>query len=435
VLALLAACSEVSETDPGPTSSFYRPMGIGVHGGNLLVASSNFDLRYDDETGGSVIAVDPSVDPAAWRGGLNIKSFAAEMAIADPADPRGARHQCDIADPLALVPVRGGDTLYRIKIGAGGALSCGDGCELSLAGRDFTDPFAVGVGCDRLSGFARAYVGYLRSVGAAAWITQIDLTQPDSADGAVQHAAFGSGQMRAFAFDPDRRRLYVAQTTTGASTVIRYIDLAGGCRFDAAMADGGCRTGVAALWRGIEPRGIALSRADGPDPFRRIYVSARVFDPVAAAAVGVRVGEVGGILLVADLVDDLAGQTQIQVVKVVEALGYGAGALALLPGRGTGLRDVVAMLAGDSGELLFFDDETDDRVYVGADPDTGHPLVGAAPFGLAVDPVPSAGFAHVYVGSFLESFVTRIDVPLADINALVVPPPDPGFRRIAGGTP
>ncbi len=425
LLALPVACSDVSTVEPGPTTSFYRPLGIGVHEGNLVVASSNSDLRYSDESGGSVISVDPLADPVTWLGGLNVRSFAGELAIADPA-------RCGIPAALALVPVRGSDVLYRIGIDAAGALSC-DGCELSLTGQGATDPFAIGVACDG-AGFARAYVGYLRSMGGAAWITQLDLTQPDGADGAVQHASFGSGQMRAFAFDADRKRLYVAQSATGSSTFIRYVDLLGGCRFGAPVAENGCRSGFAALWEGIEPRAIALSRA-GPEPFRRMYVSARVYDPALAASVGVRFGEVGGVLLVADLVDDLAGQTQLQIVKVVKPLGYGAGALALLPGRGPAVRDVVAVLAGDAGELLLFDDETNDLVFVGEDPN-GHPLLGSAPTGLAVDPVPSvAGDAHVYVGSFQENFVTRIDVPLADINTLTLPVPPATFPRIAGGTP
>lgn len=420
LLALPVACSELSDVEPGPTTSFYRPMGIGVHEGNLVVASSNADLRYDDESGGSVISVDPA--SGAWRGGVNIRSFAGELAIADPT-------RCGVPGALALIPVRGSDVLYRIAIGAGGALSCGEGCELSLGGHGATDPFAIGVACDG-AGFARVYVGYLRAVNGAATITQIDLTQPDSADGAVQHASFGIGQMRAFAFDPTRKRLYAAQSATGSATVIRHVELLGGCRFDAAVSQGGCPSGTVALLPGIEPRGIALSRADGPEPSRRVYVSARVYDPAAAAAVGVRVGEVGGVLIVGDLVEDLTGQTQLQIVKVVRPLGYGAGALALLPGRGPAVREVVAMLASDSGELLLFDDETDDAVLIGRDPGSGHPLLGASPFGLAVDPVASGGLAHVYVGSFLESFVTRIDVTLADVNTpLVLSPP------ITGGTP
>ncbi len=423
LLALPVACSELSDVEPGPTTSFYRPVGIGVHEGNLVVASSNADLRYDDESGGSVISVDPLADPVTWLGGLNIKSFAGELAIVDPT-------RCGVP-ARALVPVRGSDVLYRIAIGAGGELSCGEGCELSLGGHDATDPFAIGVACDG-AGFARAYVGYLRAVNGAATITQIDLTQPDSADGAIQHASFGIGQMRAFAFDPTRKRLYAAQTATGRSTVIHYVDLLGDCRLDAAADDPNrCRTHFVALWSGIEPRGIALSRGDGPEPFSRMYVSARVFDPVAAAAVGVRVGEAGGVLIAGDLVDDLTGRTQLQVAKVVQ-LGYGAGALALLPGRGPTVREAVAVLAGDSGELHLFDDETGDHVYVGRDT-VGHPLVGAAPTGLAVDPVQTVtGEAHVYVGSFQENFVTRIDVPLADLNGLVLPPALP---RVLGANP
>ncbi len=418
-LSALVGCSDVSRVDPGPTDSFYRPTGMGVYAGKLVVASSNFDLRFDDDTGGSVISVDPAQDPARWLGGFNIRSFAGEMAIADPADPRGARYQCaGIPGALALVPVRGSDLLYRVALDAGGVPSCA-GCELSLGGGEFTDPFAVGVACG--PGLARAYVGHLRSVLGRAWISQIDLTKPDpAAEGAVLHASFEFGQMRGFAFDADRKRLYVAQTATGPSTVIRWIDLAGGCTFGAAPEGGGCRVGTSPLPPGIEPHGIALSRADGPEPFRRIYVAARVFDPNLAAAAGVRIGETDGLLVVADLVDDLAGQTRLHIVKV-RPIGYGAGALAVLPGRTAAMRDVVAVLATDDGVLWLFDDETDALVEVGRDPATGHPLAGAVPFGLAVDPVAAGGVARVYVGSFQEGFVTPIDVPLADIDTTSMP--------------
>lgn len=423
-LCVALGCGEVSRLDPGPTQSFYRPMGIGVYGGRVVVASSNFDLRYDDDTGGSVITVDPAQDPVRWIGGINIRSFAGEMAIADPADPRGPAYACPgIAAPVAIVPVRGSAVVYRIALAAGGAPSC-EGCELSLAGNEFTDPFSAGVACG--PGLARAYVGHLRSFFGRAWITQIDLTSPDpAAPGAVLHGSFGTGQMRGFAYDPVRKRLYAAQTATGSSTVVRWIDLAGGCRFGAPITEGGCAGGAAGLPPGIEPHGIALSRADGPEPFQRLYIAARVFDPVAAAAAGVRLGETDGLLVVADLVDDLAGQTRLHIVRE-QPIGFGAGALALLPGR-PGLRDIVAVLAQDDGVLWLYDDETDALVQVGRVPATGHPLLGAAPVGLAVDPVAPAGVARVYVGSFQEGFVTPIDVPLADIDGVAVLP------RFGGG--
>lgn len=426
-LVLVAACGEALNVEPGPTRAFYRPTGIDVYGGSLVVASSNFDLRYDGATGGSVIAVDP-LSPAAgypalapWLGGVNIESFAGELAVADPA-------RCAIPSALALVPARGADVLYRIPLAADGAPSCGDGCALSLRGHDFTDPFAVTVACG--PGLARAYVGYLRSVGGNSWLTQIDLTKADlGADGAVQHTARGLGQMRGFAYDPVAKRLYVAQTATSASAAIRWIELSNDCRIDATELEGGCRGGVVPLPPGLEAHGIALGNGNP----RRMYVAVRIFDTSAAAAAGVRVGDLDGLLLVADLADDFAGQTRLQVVKEI-SMGYGLTALRLLPAR-SGKRDVVAVLAADDGVLWLFDDETDALAAIGREAVTGHPRVGGAPYGLAVDPTARGGVVRVYVGSFAEDFVIPIDVPLDDVDAWTIPQSGGADWRIRGGTP
>jgi hypothetical protein len=66
--------------------------------------------------------------------------------------------------------------------------------------------------------------------------------------------------------------------------------------------------------------------------------------------------------------------------------------------------------------LWIYDDDTGARVAIGRSPVTGAPLVGRGPFPLAVDPDPldplGVNVARLYVGSFRESFVTPVDVPL-----------------------
>ncbi|HEY6002716.1 MAG TPA: hypothetical protein VIV57_07560 [Anaeromyxobacter sp.] len=437
-VALLAgaACSEVSRVEPGSTDTFYKPTGIGVYAGKLVVASSNADLLFDSATGGSVITVDPAVprpDPTkvGLVGGLLIQSFAAQMAIADPNDPRGAEFQCDIPAPIALVPVRGADLLYRITLGPGGVPSCGDGCVIDLSGHAVADPYSVGVACG--GGIARLYVGYLRSFAGVATITQIDLLK----NGEMKSNVFGIGQMRSFAYDSAHKRLYAAQAGG-----IHWVDLSEDCDFEAADTSGGCHGGVMAIPSGLEAHAIALSRprSEVPTPPRRLYVLARVFDAQAAAAVGIRFGDVDGYLLVMDLAEDLAGQAQVHLVKPPIRVGFGPIAMALLPGR-AGKRDVVAALTVDDPALLLFDDDNDASVVIGRDivstPShvaTGHPWLGTQTFGLAVDPVATGGVARVYVGSFQESYVTPIDVPLDDIEGTAVPPAA-GFARIMGGTP
>jgi len=434
ILALAAGCGENVRLDPGPRDRFYFPTSAGVIGHRLVVASSNSDLRYDDATGGSLIAVNV-VDPMTVAGAINVSSFAGEMAIADPADPV---NPCAVADPasgaVVVLPVRGAALVYLARVAAAdGRLSC-DGCEVAVSGTNRGDPFAAGLACG--DGVARAYVGYLRTTAGQAVLTQIDLTRTDlSADGAVQHVGFTLmaglteiGQVRGIAYDASRKRLYLTRTASGASTSLRWVDLANDCRIDKIGEAGGCRTGTTrsgAVPPGLELRGIALSSSAASGAPRRAYLSARIYDPVAAATAGVRIGDYDGLLLVVDLAEDLGGSLDFRIVDQIP-IGYGASDVRVLPPR-AGKRDVVAALAAADGVLWIYDDETGGRVALGRDRLTGAPLVGHVPSGLAVDPVPLAGIARVYVGSFRENFVTPIDVPL-----LV---PEDACLITSGGTP
>ena len=190
-LVVAAACGESTKPPPGPSDTFYKPIGLAVYGGKLIVASSNADLRYDDPTGGTVIAVDPSASPASLKGTVNIRSFAGQVAIADPA-------VCPIANPdagaLAIVPVRGDDVVYRIRTTADGALVC-NGCDTALSSTGWADAFTAGIACG--PGIARAYVGYLRSSIGQAVFSQLDLTKGPGDPGFLQTASFGLGAVNA----------------------------------------------------------------------------------------------------------------------------------------------------------------------------------------------------------------------------------------------
>jgi hypothetical protein len=118
-------------------------------------------------------------------------------------------------------------------------------------------------------------------------------------------------------------------------------------------------------------------------------------------------------------------------------IGYGASDVRVLPPR-PGKRDVVAALAADDAVVWIYDDDTRARVAIGRDPRTGAPLVGKTPWGLAVAPavLPGTNVARVYAGSFQESFVTPIDVPLDDPAAAGIAVDGQGApRRIGGGVP
>lgn len=439
-LVAAAACNQEVATEAGPTSTFYRPTGLGVRNGKLLVASSNGDLRYDTATGGSVISVDPALDHgngfAALVDGVNIESFAGEMAIADPSACPDMNSV--FSDALAVVPVRGANLAYLVNVGAAGAVSC-PGCAVPIGGTDHVDPYFAGVACG--GGLARAYVGYLRSSTGSAWITQIDLTLAPTAPGAVQTAQFGVGNARGFAYDASLRRMYLAISGIGTGATVQWVDFTlpdpnpppqgtPGCRIDADPALGGCATQLVQLPSGLEATGIALAT---PDPAfaslpRRIYVTARVND---ASAGGIANGD--GVLLVGDLIDDLRGGQRLAIVDQVP-IGAGPGKVVVLPQipSRAGKRDVVAVLVSDDGLLWLYDGETGARVSIARDAN-GHPKLGGSPADLAVDPTPQGNIVHVYVSSFGDSFVSQIDVPVDDISTFLEPPG--GFRRIFGGTP
>jgi hypothetical protein len=420
-----AACSEISAVDAGPTSSFYRPTGMGVVAGKLVVASSNGDLLYDTSTGGSVISVDPAIDRGDGKAGLvdgfNIQSFAGEMAIADPAACPDMVAQ--FPQPLGILPVRGENLVYLLQVDGGGGVHC-DGCDLVIGGTEHVDPYFAGIACG--NGIARAFVAYLRSSTGAAWISQLDLTKPVSDPAFLQSSPYGTGNIRAFAYDAALRRVYFAVSGLGIGAELLWVDLGGGCLLGDPTA-GACPTGFAQLPAGLEATGVALSTPDVAFAHRRAYVIARVVDSAISTTT-----TTDGVLLVADLVDDVTGITRLQIVDQIP-VGAGPIKVAVLPRTASraGKRDVVAVLSADDGVVWLIDDETGVRTSIGRDAN-GHPKVGGAPANLVVDPVVQGTTAHLYVASFQESFVVQIEVPVDDISTLQEPAN--GFRRILGGS-
>ena len=423
-VALAAACGEAAKPEAGPLDRMYLPTGLAVYGGRLLVVSSNSDLRYDSDTGGSVIPFDPSeLDTIRIGHGVNIRSFGGDIAIGDPV-------LCtSLAGPLAVVATRGSNTLNVLRIGADG-LSCA-GCGIPLSARA-VDPLAVTVACG--NGRERAFVAYLRAASGEAWISEYDL-----ADGALRNALVGAGPIRGFAYDREHDRLYMTGLATSSPTPLRWIDLAG-CEIDRPASSGGCTVGQATMpgfASGLELRSIALAHPFvapllGTRAPQRAFITGRLYDATAAATAGGRTTDYSGVLLVVDLVESAFGGVDVQLVNK-RYIGHGAQDVRVLPTRGATRRDVVAALTVDEGELWIYDDDTGSIARFGRLGTTGVPELGSEPYGLAVDPVTLASVARVYVGSFSGSFVTPIDVPL-DAPGLA------GFpggtqRKITGGVP
>ncbi|HEX9242258.1 MAG TPA: hypothetical protein VF875_07415 [Anaeromyxobacter sp.] len=435
----LAACGSEAGLQSGPLDRMHRPTGLAVLDGRLLVASSNADLRYDQDTGGAILALDPgSLDTVRVDGALNVRSFAGELAVArtllqTAGAPEADHCGPDISDAArAVFATRGSNTLNVLSVDAGGRMSCRF-CGIRSSGA-YADPFPAAIAC--APGKPRAFVGYLGAQLGQGWLSEIDLLT-----GGVHTATIGAGLVRSLAYDAAHDRLYVAQLATSQPTPLRWVEL-GGCTFGAASAAIGCSVSAATIPgipAGSEIRSIALAHPFPGAP-QRAYVTVRLYDLASASIAGGRTTDYGGLLVVVDLVEDAHGGVTPTLVRIVPesgTLGRGLQDVRVLPARFDGVgnrrRDVVATTAVDEGILWIHDDESLELASFGRDAVTGASVLGHSPAGLAVDPDVVGSTARLWVGSFQDDFVTPIDVPLdAPWNANFTG----GTRhRISGGTP
>lgn len=463
-LALAAACGSEPTPPPGPLDQIRLPTGMAVRDHRVLVASSNADLLYDTASGGTLISLDPT-DPVGLEtvtiaGAVDVPSFAGELGIARPEAPGPGTPGLDsdacgpasdlpaakaVQGTLALFATRGSNTFNVVEVAGDGALSCSGpsaGCGMP-GGFGFGDPYAVSVACG--NGRARAFFSYMTTPNGVAALAELDLRTL-----AVATLSFGIGPTRGMAYDRDRDRLYMAGVASAVPTPLRWLDLAG-CNVAAAVGAGGCTIGSATfptLPAGLELRSIALAHSQTPGtprPFGtpiRAYITARLYDTAAAASVGYRTTDFGGLLMVVDLFEDALGGVQPQLVWTVP-IGLGAQdvkVLPRLPGWSPSRRDVVAALAVDEGVFWIYDDETRSVAAIrtcsttqACDLASGAPVLGHQPSGLAVDPVLLGSTARVWVGSYQDSFVTPIDVTLDPEVSVTFAGGSP--HRIAGATP
>jgi hypothetical protein len=442
VLALaLLACEDPGRADPVPLDVFAAPIGLASSGNDLLVVSSNSDLEYGYDDGGSVVPIalpaDPGTPPAVRPGGVRIPSLGGQIAVADAA-------ACGLPETQVFVPVRSNDTLYRIRMGADGTLACGDGCAIPLGGT-YADPYGVAVVCrpddpadpndDHAA--ARAFVGMLRAPSRGGAIKVVDL-RTDS----VTTMEALPGRARAFAYDAARARLFVVHSDSIADAALGWIELAGGCdpavgEADVASPRLGCPRRFVDLLdfvRGVDPQDIALGTPlDGTR--RRIYVAARLYDPDLAAAFGFRpAGDTDGVLLVLEAEEGgRLGELAVSFVDQIP-VGIGVSDVEVLPARppagGRPRRDLVAVTAADEGVLLLYDDDTGERQLFGREPTgprAGVPQVGRAPFALLSRPLgPSS--ARLWVTAVADDHVVPVDVNLDDGSATLGTPIRGGAR-------
>ncbi len=440
-IAITIGCGSEPSRDPAPLDRFTFPVGLALHGEDLLVVSSNFDLAFASDDGGSLLRVTlGGATPVIQPDGVRIGSFGGEVAVVDPASCPAI-----VQGAKALVTSRFADRLYQV--GLDGNLSCGAGCEVPFGfdGR-LGDPYGVGVTCVGSAtggdGRARAWVGFLRTPLHDGLVAEVDLLNPASTPTVF---SMGTGNVQSFAYDAETGRLFMTGVNTGLSAPLRWIEQAGTCDPSKASTAGGCVIRSFDLWqllRGAELSGIALSNPIPGLP-RRVYLTARLYDADLATTLGSRPGsDTGGVLLVLELEEGANGELQPRLVSDPVKIGFGVGPVRVLPLRPGGLRDLVAVTAADDGELTVYDDEAGlVRDVFGRDPATGVPVVGRAPFGLAVQDLRSTpgtgdGDARVFVGAFTDGFVSAVDVPLSgSAAAKLVPAADGKTPLRIGVTP
>jgi hypothetical protein len=455
-LALLAlalgACGEGASSQPAPLDRFTYPTGLALHtlgDGTraLIVVSSNSDLRFDPEDGGSVMVVDPEAsfgDVLAVRAAERIPSFGGPPAIVSSRDESTTAAVDPTCAPWPggdqiLIASRSQNVLLRLGLADDGALSCGGDCRIDFP-EDLLDPYSVAVACwsDQEGTSAQAFVSHLASPTNQGILTRIDLLSPIAAR---QQITLSPTPTQDLVWDGPRRRLFsTSRFATIGLAPLRWIDLA----FPTAVTD---QVDLNSFLRGTDARGIALAFPAPDTQFStRAYIAARVFDQDLALSFGGRTPDVAGALMVLDITDDSAGRPASRATRIVP-LGIGASQVQVLPGRPPG-QELVAVTS-DEGSLYLYDATVGAvvRVLAGASAETvapgpfqppevedpasspgardpafyhfGERLFGDQPFALASEQMPD-GRIRIYVSSFDRGFVAEVQLdPAAPAAAQV----------------
>jgi len=465
----LAGCRDSYPVPQAPLDRFYFPSGIGAHqlpSGKtaLVVVSTNFDLRYDPQSGGTILSVDPDAsDDTATDGVLavlstyNIGSFGGEVVVAEPGCPPGwptCRFGCPTLAPAlqaanvgaeVITSSRYNQAIYTLGLNDGGQLVCGPGCTIDLPVQ-VLDPYGVGLVCSTQAGLslANAYVTQLRAANNQGILTRLDL----KANGLFDTVVLASPNTYTSAFDPSGGRLFLS-TQLGITQPLRWIEP---LSLPAVTVNGLTSARVrqvdlAAYLRGALTQDMAVSN-DGT----RLYVQLEQIDADILYQAGAVVPK-GGALAVFSLTPNGFNQPTMVLDRAVNSC-LGGGQVRVLPPRPAGRRDLVAVTCDTQSTLVLYDDEAGQIVsVVGLNPATGAPLLGRGGFGLAVQPILASqrtvnSFAwtssfcpnpqgsatcyppspcrlggecvRLYVGSFEQSFVSILEVDPGSPSKLVL---------------
>jgi hypothetical protein len=460
VLALAAAsgCSEQAASIPPPLDRFYYPTGMAVRTlpngqSALVVISSNFDLRYDQNYGGTMLSVDPDASPDALaclaacpkgdsacasecgglvvlgsppqpdqRPGVVMGSFGGEVALAYGGSTGGAPATCPgLRGATAVTVSRSLLEAYLVGMDDQGGLSCGTGCRVPLE-PTLADPYGVVLACRDFGGkqALSAFVTYLRTPGdvglALGVASPLDLS-PDASLTPAQRLGspmtLDVGAARSGFFDRSSGRLFFTSQYTG-SFPLRWLELA-----TSSSTVG--HASLAASVPGALPRGLALS-TNG----ERAYLALVIYDALEASRSGTIIA-VGAALAVLDVRPGPSGLLAPQLLRLVP-LDQGPTEVRAI--RRDNKRDLVAVACTDQNSLVLYDDETGSisgGIGVDEDPSSasyGKPKLGKQPFGLAVESLPASRCqsggpcTRIYVGAFDSSWVSIVEVDPAHPEGL-----------------
>jgi hypothetical protein len=454
---MAAGCTDSYPVQVPPLTAFYYPSGIAVRsfpgpasaGGRseLVVVSSNFDLRYDPANGGTVLVVDPDKsgdaewnEPLAVLGGYRVGSFGGEVEIADAtcAPLADGDPAVKAGGAKVVLASRSTQILYRIDMDAQGVLSGNETTATALPVQ-FIDPYGVTLQCSTRAGLDQAYafITHLAAPNGLGLLTRLDLV-----DGIYDPIILGAPPTYHSTFDRVTGKLFISSSfSLGAA--LRWVDPllfpATGTGPYTPLVTG---RDLTALVAGGLTRDTALSN-DG----ERLYVNFALVDVNAAINTGF-IFQQGGGIGVYEIRRDALNQPDLALLSLVPTC-LGSGQIKVLPPR-TGKRDLVAVTCDAQGILVLYDDQAGNVVStVGLDPDTGLPKLGLLPFGLATeaidpsratpppdppDPVygtspcgpTSAACDRIYVASFGKSWVNILELdPARPDNVALV-------KRIGG---
>ena len=454
ILALLAlgtaaGCQDTYPTLEPPLDILYYPVGLAVRqvaptpaapygSSQLAVINSNFDLRYDSESGGTLLVVDPDRSQDTELGGqltvlgsLRVASFGGEVAMVDGGCPAGWPDCPSRCSQLATDPslAAGGGkivfasrstrTLYRASMGADGSLECGEGCPYQLP-VDRLDPYGVSVACSSKGGVPTAYafVSHLLATNNLGWITRVDLLSDD-----VAGLVLGFDGTYTSVFDRANDLVFVTSSAVINAQFRWFNPLVTLSTVDGYAVPEYAGAAFSSFLTGAVARDMALS-SDG----RRLYVMVQLYDIALAAQTGTFFA-LGGALAVFDLSESSLAGPRMALVGV-ERTCLGAGQIRRLPSR-PNRPDLFAITCDQEGSLAIYDSDARRVVrYIGQNPSTGLPALGLQPFGLAVEPidpgratipVPGVGYdaspcapgrdcQRIYVASFTQNWVNVLEL-------------------------